>query len=140
MQQRKILYRATVISHGGRHGRIRSSDGVLDVALVDPVSASPGQGSNPEQLFAAAWSACFLTTLRQIAAQLSLVLPDAAQVAATIGLGSQSERWALEADLRITLPGIERYRALELMELAHSVCPYSCATRHNIEVRLHLLV
>lgn len=138
----RILYRATAAATGGRSGRARSSDGALDVHLSQPreLGGEGGFGTNPEQLFAAGYSACFLGALRHVAVRHRIALPASTSISTTIGIGPTASGFALEADLRVTIPGMARTQAQELVEAAHEVCPYSHATRNNIDVRLHVLV
>lgn len=137
----KVLYRATAATLGGRCSHARSSDGALDVRLALPreLGGDGSFGTNAQQLFAAGYSACFLGTLSQIAQQQRVRLPTSTAISTTIGVGPVGGGLGLEADLRITLPGLTREQAQDLVEAAHEVCPFSCATRNNIEVRLHIL-
>ncbi|HVJ87422.1 MAG TPA: organic hydroperoxide resistance protein [Caulifigura sp.] len=130
----KVLYTAKTHATGGRDGAARSSDGRLDVKL-----ASPGvsrEGTNPEQMFAAGWSACFLGALGVAAAQRKISLPADRAIDAEVDLGTNEGGYLLRARLNVSLPGLDRQVAQELVEAAHQICPYSKATRGNIEVEL----
>jgi osmotically inducible protein OsmC len=134
-----VLYRATAIATGGRDGRARTLDGTFDVALATPkeLGGAGGPGNNPEQLFAAGYSACFLGAMKFVALQGGPQVPTNATVTATIGIGPRGAGgFGLEVELTIDLPGLERAAAEALVEKAHQVCPYSNATRNNIEVKL----
>ena len=134
-----VLYRTSATATGGRDGHARSDDGRIDVQLSVPkeLGGPGGTGSNPEQLFAAGYSACFLGALKVAAQQLKLKIPADAQVRADVGIGPRSEGgFGITADLTATLPGIEREEAQKLLEAAHLICPYSNATRNNVKVGL----
>ena len=134
----KVLYRANARATGGRDGRGSTSDGHLDVKLTTPkeLGGAGGEGTNPEQLFAVGYSACFLGAMKFVAARDKLQLPADASVSGTVGIGKAGTGFGIEVDLVITLPGIERAVAQSIVERAHQVCPYSNATRNNIDVRL----
>lgn len=136
----KVLYRAQATSTGGRDGRAVSSDGVLDVKLAMPkeLGGAGGAATNPEQLFAAGYSACFLSALKFVATQRKLPLPADTTVTAKVGIGPIPTGFGLEVDLAVSLPGVEREAATALVDAAHQVCPYSNATRGNIDVRLNV--
>ncbi|XXF78021.1 organic hydroperoxide resistance protein [Myxococcaceae bacterium GXIMD 01537] len=132
------LYTATATAHGGRAGHVRSSDGVLDLPLAMPkeLGGPGGAVTNPEQLFAAGYSACFESALRLVAGKLGKNAKDASITAsATIGK-TPDGGFGLAVELRGKLPGLSQEEALHLMHAAHEVCPYSRATRGNIEVKL----
>jgi lipoyl-dependent peroxiredoxin len=134
----KILYTAEATVHGGREGQARSSDGNLVVNLSVPkeMGGSGGQGTNPEQLFAAGYAACFQSALMQIASRQQV---DASQstIIAKVGIGPIGEgRFGLEVELHVAIPGVDKATGEKLVELAHQVCPYSNATRGNIPVKL----
>lgn len=134
-----VKYRTTATATGGREGRARTEDGRLEVQLSTPkeLGGAGGGGSNPEQLFAAGYAACFLSALKGVAYQAKVHLPDDASVAATVGIGPRSEGgFGITADLLIDLPGIAREDAERLVETAHQICPYSNATRNNVDVGL----
>ena len=128
----KVLYTARVHTVGGRDGVSRSTDGRLDVQLSPP--GSPASGTNPEQLFAAGWSACFLSALRMAAAQIQIQLPASTAIDAEVDLTEAGGILGLAVRLRVSIPGIEREVAQELIRAAHATCPYSRATRGNIPV------
>ncbi|MGG7578555.1 organic hydroperoxide resistance protein [Rhizobium sp. Nf11,1] len=132
----KVIYTGTTNTSGGRDGASRTSDGRLDVKLSPPGSSAPG--TNPEQLFAAAWSACFLGAIGRAAAERQLRVPADAAVNAEIDLVSIDDGgYVLQARLNAKLPGIEADLAKSLVERAHQLCPYSKATRGNIAVELN---
>lgn len=132
----KILYTGRTRTTGGRSGQARSDDGRLDILLAPPGSAAAG--SNPEQLFAAGWSACFIGALGRAAQAQHVVLPAATVVDAEVDLGSGADGFALQARLRVSLPGLEAGQAQALLAAAHQICPYSKMSRNNIHVELSL--
>src|ERR1700727_1816890 len=128
MKIEKVLYRATLKATGGRDGSAASSDGHLNVKLSTPkeLGGAGGDGTNPEQLFAAGYSACFIGALKAAGQQLKLKVPAEAKVTATVGIGPRSEGgFGITADLHVELPGIDRAAAEKLVETAHQICPYS---------------
>ncbi len=131
----KVIYTGITNTTGGRDGASRTSDGRLDVKLSPPGSSRPG--TNPEQLFAAAWSACFLGAIGRAAAERELRVPANAEINAEIDLVSNDDGYELQARLNAKLPGIEADLARSLVERAHQLCPYSKATRGNIAVELN---
>ena len=134
----KVLYTAKTHTTGGRDGGgSRTSDGHLDVKLTVP--SAPGNGTNPEQLFAAGWSACFLSAIKHVAAQKKTRLPSDPVIDAEVDLRSGGDGFSLAARLNVSLPGLDRQVAQELLEAAHQTCPYSKATRGNIEVTINLV-
>ena len=136
-----IVYRAYAEATGGRDGRAVSSDGVLDIALTTPkeLGGAGGQGSNPEQLFAAGYSACFIGAMKFVAGRDKLAMPADVSIEGVVGIGAIPNGFGIEVELRISLPGMDREQAQTLIEHAHLVCPYSNATRGNIDVTLTLL-
>ncbi|SFP30833.1 organic hydroperoxide resistance protein [Pseudomonas borbori] len=136
-----IAYRAYAEATGGRDGRAISSDGVLDVALSTPqeLGGAGGQGTNPEQLFAAGYSACFIGAMKYVAGRDKLAIPSDASIEGVVGIGAIPNGFGIEVELRISLPGMDREQAQTLIERAHIVCPYSNATRGNIDVTLTLV-
>jgi len=141
MSIEKVLYRATATATGGRDGRALSSDGVLDAKLTTPreLGGAGGEGTNPEQLFAAGYSACFLSALKFVAGREKVALPADASIEGTVGIGQIASGFGIEAELRISLPGLARDQAEALVQKAHLVCPYSNATRNNIDVTLTIV-
>ncbi|MBB6250738.1 Ohr subfamily peroxiredoxin [Nitrospirillum iridis] len=135
-----ILYTTSATATGGREGQAKSVDGVLDVKLTTPkeLGGAGGNGTNPEQLFAAGYSACFLGALKFVAAKAKTTIPADATVSAQVGIGPREDGtgFGLDVALTITLPGIDNATARSLVEQAHVVCPYSHATRGNVDVRL----
>ena len=139
MALEKILYTAHATATGGREGNARSSDGLLDVKLTPPKEmGGSGTGVNPEQLFAAGYSACFLGALKFVAGQRKVTIPAEAKIDGAVSIGPIPQGFGIQAALTITLPGLDRALAQELIAAAHQVCPYSNATRGNIEVTLTL--
>lgn len=138
MSLENILYTAEATATGGREGRAVSSDKALDVQLSTPreLGGAGGSGTNPEQLFAAGYSACFLGALKYVAAQSKVALPSATQIAGKVGIGPVPTGFAIQVELNISLPGLEPEQARALVDKAHVVCPYSNATRGNIDVAL----
>ncbi|WP_119069197.1 organic hydroperoxide resistance protein [Rubrobacter indicoceani] len=132
-----ILYTATATAHGGREGRVESSDGKINENLVVPegMGGPGGDGTNPEQLFAAGYAACFEGALRLVAGKQKKDVGDAS-VTANVGIGPEGKSFALEVELVGSVPGVSREEAERLMQDAHEVCPYSKATRGNVEVTL----
>lgn len=141
MSIEKVLYTAEATSIGGREGRSVSSDDALNVQLSTPreLGGAGGSGTNPEQLFAAGYSACFLGALKHVAALGKVSLPAATQITGRVGIGQIPQGFGIEVELKISLPGLAREDAQALVEKAHIVCPYSNATRGNIDVTLTLL-
>jgi len=136
-----VLYQAQVTATGGRAGRAVSSDGVLDVPLTTPraLGGAGGRGTNPEQLFAAAYAASFLRAIQYVAARDTLAIPPESWVEGTVGIGAIPQGFGLEVELRMGLPGLADRAAEALVTTAHEVCPYANATRGNIAVRLVLV-
>jgi Ohr subfamily peroxiredoxin len=138
MSIEKVMYRAHAKATGGRDGRALSSDNVLDLKLtVPPEMGGAGEvGTNPEQLFAAGYSACFLGALKYVAGQQKVILPDATSIEGSVGIGQIPTGFGIEVELRISVPGLPREQVEALVQKAHIVCPYSNATRGNIDVKL----
>jgi osmotically inducible protein OsmC len=137
-QRVKVLYTAKAHTTGGREGGAsRTSDGRLDVKLSVP--GTPGNGTNPEQLFAVGWSACFTSAIKIVAAQKKVKLPPDMAVDAEVDLCMGDEGYFLQARLNVSLPGVERQVAQSILDGAHQTCPYSKATRGNIEVEINLV-
>ncbi len=140
MSIEKILYTATATATGGREGRATSSDQALDVQLSTPreLGGAGGAGTNPEQLFAAGYSAGFLGALKFVAGKQKVALPADTRISGKVGIGQIPTGFGIEAELTISAPGIARDVLQALVEQAHVVCPYSNATRGNIDVTLIL--
>jgi lipoyl-dependent peroxiredoxin len=138
MSIEKVLYTARATATGGRDGRAVSSDNVLDIRLSTPreLGGAGGEGTNPEQLFAAGYSACFLGALKYVAGQAKVALPADTRVEGSVGIGQIPSGFGIEVELRITVPGLPREQVQALVDKAHTVCPYSNATRGNIDVTL----
>jgi Ohr subfamily peroxiredoxin len=137
IQLDKVLYTARTHTTSGRDGRAVSDDGRLDVQLNPPKSlGGNGSATNPEQLFAAGYSACFLSAIKFVAGQKKIAVPAEASIDATVDIGPIPQGFGLRVALVIKLPGMERGFAEDLVSAAHQVCPYSNATRGNIEVAL----
>jgi len=138
MSIEKVLYTAQATATGGREGRAASSDGVLDVQLSTPkeLGGAGGPGTNPEQLFAAGYSACFLGALKFVAGQNKVALPADTKITGRVGIGAIPTGFGIEVELTIAVPGLPREQVESLVEKAHIVCPYSNATRGNIDVTL----
>ena len=137
-QTERVLYTAKAHTTGGRDGASRTSDGRLEVKLSTP--GTPGTGTNPEQLFAAGWSACFLSAIKLVAGKKKIALPDDAALDAEVDLCLAGDAFSLKARLNASLPGLEREVAQALVDAAHQTCPYSKATRGNVDVTLNVVV
>ncbi|MGJ4860429.1 organic hydroperoxide resistance protein [Labrys sp. La1] len=133
----KVLYTGRTHTTGGRDGAARSEDARLDIKLSPPGSSQPG--TNPEQLFAAGWSACFIGAMGLAAGKRKLKLPTDTAVDAEVDLGTTEGAYFLQARLKVSLPGLDREFAQAIVEEAHQTCPYSKATRGNIDVELALV-
>lgn len=135
-----VKYRTTASATGGRDGSARTEDGSFQVQLSTPkeLGGAGGSGANPEQLFAAGYSACFIGALKAVAARQKLALPQDVAIDAEVDLGTLPNAYGIAARLTVHLPGMERATAQALVEAAHQVCPYSNATRGNIDVTLTL--
>ena len=134
-----VLYRTTATATGGRDGQAATADGSFSVKLSTPkeLGGAGGPGNNPEQLFAAGYSACFLGAMKFVASQGGPKVPADTTVTATVGIGPRSEGgFGIDVELAIALPGLPHDQAEALVEKAHQVCPYSNATRNNVPVRL----
>lgn len=142
MKLEKVLYRGKAkASGGGRDGSVKSSDGMLNLRLTTPkeMGGAGGEGTNPEQMFAAGYSACFMGAMKFVAMQSKIKLPEDASIEGIVGIGPIPNGFGIEAELQISLPGMDRSSAQALVDKAHQVCPYSNATRGNIEVKLTLV-
>lgn len=136
-----VKYKTTATATGGRDGTAATQDGSLNLKLSTPkeLGGAGGAGNNPEQLFAAGYAACFIGAMKAVAPAQKLRVPTEASVTATIGIGPRSEGgFGITADLKINLPGLDRADAQRLVDAAHQICPYSNATRGNVDLGLTL--
>ena len=133
----RILYTAKVRTTGGREGLSRSSDGRLDLRLTP--HGGKGDGTNPEQLFAAGWAACFEGAMSRAARDMNVALPARVAIEAEVDLRSDAEGFSLAARLNVSLPGLDAAIARTLIDIAHRTCPYCKAVRGNIEVEVNLV-
>ena len=135
----KVLYTAQAHTIGGRDGAGKTSDGVLDVKLSSPGSGKPG--TNPEQLFAVGYSACFIGAMRAVAPKIKVKVPEDVAIDASVSLGpiDGGAAYGIAVKLAITLPGLDDAQKKLLVEAAHQVCPYSTATRNNVDVKLNVV-
>ena len=136
-QPEKILYTGRTHTTGGRDGAARSDDGRLEVKLTSP--GAKGDGTNPEQLFAAGWSACFIGAIQLAAGKQKIALPPGLAVDAEVDLGITHGTYDLAARLNVSLPGLSREVAEQLLQAAHQICPYSRATRGNINAEINVV-
>ena len=136
-QLEKVLYTARAHTTGGRDGASRTDDGRLDVTLSSP--GTSGTGTNPEQLFAAGYSACFIGAIKAVAGKQKISLPQNLAIDAEVDLGTIPNAYGIAARLKVSLPGMDRAAAQALVDAAHQVCPYSNATRGNIDVQITLV-
>jgi lipoyl-dependent peroxiredoxin len=137
-----VKYTTTATATGGRDGRAATKDGAFKVDLSTPkeLGGGGGPGNNPEQLFAAGYAACFLGAMKAVAAQGGPKVPNDTSVTSSVGIGPRSEGgFGLDVALDVSLPGLDRAEAQALVEKAHQVCPYSNATRNNVDVRLRVV-
>ncbi|MHC8362547.1 organic hydroperoxide resistance protein [Pseudomonas sp. LS2P72] len=132
-----VLYTGKTHTTGGRNGEARSDDGRLDIKLSAP--GSSGSGTNPEQLLAAGWSACFIGAMGKAAVALKVTLPSDVAVDAEVDLGKTEDAFFLQARLNVSLPGLDPALARAVVDGAHQRCPYSKATRGNIDVTINLV-
>jgi Ohr subfamily peroxiredoxin len=138
-----VLYTTQATATGGRTGSARTADGAFAVTLTTPkeLGGPGGEGNNPEQLFAAGYSACFLGAIKYVAAQRKVKVADDSTVTATVGIGPRDDGqgFGLDVALAVSLPGLDRETAQAIVDQAHIVCPYSHATRNSLEVRLSVV-
>ena len=141
MSIEKIAYKTTAHTTGGRDGQSKSADGQLAVKLTTPkeLGGAGGEGTNPEQLFAAGYSACFIGAMKFVAMRDKIAISTNPSIDATVGIGPIPNGFGIEVTLDISLPDMDRTEAQELINRAHVVCPYSNATRGNIDVTLNLI-
>jgi Ohr subfamily peroxiredoxin len=136
-----VKYRATASATGGRDGRAETEDGSFSVALATPkeLGGAGGPGNNPEQLFAAGYSACFIGAMKAVARQGGAKVPDDAKVTTTVSIGPRSEGgFGLDVEMAVSLPGLDKAEAEALVGKAHQVCPYSNAIRGNVRVETRI--
>jgi len=133
-----VLYKAHAKATGGREGRAVSSDNVLDVKLTTPkeLGGAGAVGTNPEQLFAAGYAACFIGAMKFVAGTKKIALPADLSISSTVGIGKIPSGFGIEVELAISAPGMDKAEVQAIVDAAHIVCPYSNATRNNIDVRL----
>ena len=141
MKPDKILYTAHATSTGGREGTSKSDDGVLDLKLTTPkgLGGDGARGTNPEQLFAAGYSACFLGAMKHVARSQKIALPADTSINADVGIGPIPTGFGIQVAMHVSIPGMDKAQAQKIVEAAHQVCPYSNATRGNIEVTLDVV-
>lgn len=141
MKLEKTLYTAHATATGGREGTAKTDDGVLDVKLSTPkgLGGAGGDGTNPEQLFAAGYAACFIGAMKAVGGKTGIKVPADVSINSSVGIGPIPNGFGIEVELNINLPGLDREAAEKLVAAAHQVCPYSNATRGNIEVTLNVL-
>ena len=135
----KVIYKTQATATGGRDGSARSADGAVDVKLTVPpaMGGNSDAGANPEKLFAAGYAACFLGAMKAVSGKVGVSVPADTTVTAEIGFGARDEGgYGITADLTASMPGVDRADAERLMAAAHEVCPYSNATRGNLDVGL----
>ncbi|MDB5941599.1 MAG: organic hydroperoxide resistance protein [Ramlibacter sp.] len=133
----KVMYTAKAHTTGGRDGASRTDDGRLDIKLSSPGAA--GTGTNPEQLFAAGYAACFIGAIKAVAGMQKITLPEGLAIDSSVDLGKVGEAYGIAARLDVSLPGMEPEAARKLVDAAHQVCPYSNATRGNIDVTINVV-
>ena len=141
MKLDKVLYTAHATSTGGRSGTSKSDDGVLDLTLTTPkaLGGDGAVGTNPEQLFAAGYSACFIGAMKVVAGQQKIALPADTRITADVGIGPIPQGFGIQVALHVHVPGLDKAKVEEIVQAAHRVCPYSNATRGNIEVELNVV-
>ncbi|MFT7773037.1 organic hydroperoxide resistance protein [Roseateles sp.] len=140
----KALYTATATATGGRAGTAKSSDGVLDLTLSTPkeLGGAGGPGTNPEQLFAAGYSACFIGAMKAVAGKQKIALPAEVSITSDVAIGPHANKpgaFGIQVDMKISVPGMDRAQLEALVKTAHEVCPYSNATRGNVDVSLTIV-
>jgi lipoyl-dependent peroxiredoxin len=133
----KVLYTAKAHTTGGRDGASRTDDGRLDIKLSSP--GATGTGTNPEQLFAAGYAACFIGAMKAVAGMQKVTLPQDLAIDSSVDLGKVGQAYGIAVKLDVSLPGMDRPAAQKLIDAAHQVCPYSNATRGNIDVAINLV-
>ena len=140
MSLEKALYTAHATATGGRDGRVSVPESKLDVKLTTPkeLGGGGGDGANPEQLFAAGYAACFIGAMKFVAGRDKIAIPNDVSIDSSVGIGPIPNGFGIEVAMKISLPGMDREAAQDLVNKAHIVCPYSNATRNNIDVKLTL--
>jgi len=140
-QPSEIAYKTKATATGGRAGSAKSADGKLSVDLSTPkeLGGDGGDGTNPEQLFAAGYSACFIGAMQHVAGQEKIKLPEDTTVTGEVGIGPTDGGFAIDVELQVSIPGMDKADAESLVEKAHQVCPYSNATRGGVDVRLKVV-
>ena len=140
MSLEKALYTAHATATGGRDGRVSVPDSKLDLKLTTPkeLGGGGGEGANPEQLFAAGYAACFIGAMKFVAGRDKIAIPNDVSIDSSVGIGPIPNGFGIEVAMKISLPGMDREAAQDLVNKAHIVCPYSNATRNNIDVKLTL--
>tara|TARA_R110002167_G_scaffold16689_10_gene64886 strand:+ start:356 stop:781 length:426 start_codon:yes stop_codon:yes gene_type:complete len=141
MSIQNVLYKAQALVTGGREGHAVSDDKALDIKLSTPkgLGGAGGDGTNPEQLFAAGYAACFTGALKLVASKQKVAIPATATIEGLVGIGPVDAGFGIEVELRINVPGLDKKLVEELVSKAHAVCPYSNATRGNIDVTLTVI-
>jgi lipoyl-dependent peroxiredoxin len=141
MSIEQVLYKAHATATGGREGQAKTSTGSLDVKLTTPkeLGGAGAAGTNPEELFAAGYAACFIGAMKFVAGQQKKTLPADTRIDSTVGIGKIPAGFGIEVDLKVTVPGMPKAEAEAIVQAAHGVCPYSNATRGNIDVRLSVV-
>ena len=141
MKIEKVIYRAKANSTGGREGKSATAEGNVQVKLTTPkeMGGAGGDGTNPEQLFAMGYSACFLGAMKFVAMQEKTKLPDETHVEGTVGIGAIPSGFGIEVELKISVPGMDKNQVRSIVDKAHIVCPYSNATKGNIQVALTIV-
>jgi osmotically inducible protein OsmC len=137
-----VKYKTSATAIGGRDGRTRTEDGKIDLQLAVPneLGGPGGEGTNPEQLFAAGYAACFLGAIKVAGQQVKVRIPSEAAVTATVGIGARPEGgFGITVELGIHLPDVDQTQAQQVVDLAHQICPYSNATRNNVDVSMNVL-
>ncbi|MBV34292.1 MAG: organic hydroperoxide resistance protein [Rickettsiales bacterium] len=137
----EIAYTAKATATGGRAGSAKSDDGKLDVKLSTPkeLGGAGGEGTNPEQMFAAGYSACFIGAMQHVASQQKVKLPEDTTVTGVVGIGPTDGGFAIDVELQVSIPGMDKSDAEDLVNKAHQVCPYSNATRGGVDVKLKVV-
>jgi osmotically inducible protein OsmC len=141
MSIQNVLYKAQALVTGGREGHAVSADKALDIKLSTPkgLGGAGGDGTNPEQLFAAGYAACFTGALKLVASKQKVTIPATTTIEGLVGIGPIDAGFGIEVELRINVPGLDKALIEELVAKAHAVCPYSNATRGNIDVTLTVI-